>query len=226
MLTLQGMAECAEIEGDFSVVHDLLGLRGGIPRPEQISLLQHGTLLANNSFDIDLIRVGIEDLSDVDSRIDGAIQRARELYATVDIGIRRVWHSQITRNEADGLDTIFSKKDGRKLRRRWRGPHNFAIDVFIVRQYQLDTSDLGGICMINTSCNKNLRVADGCIIGWSGPSGFGGGLLAHEMGHGLGLHHVTNEDNVMHPSSPHREGFVESQASTMREHCFMRPGCG
>lgn len=226
MLSLRQMAHCSSIEGDFSVVHDLLGLRAGIPRGQQISLARHGELLASNSFDVDIIRTGIEDLNDVDNRIDRSILRARDLYATVDITIRRVWHSQITRAEADGLDTIFSKKDSRKLRRRYRGPHDFAMDVFIVRQYQINTTDLGGICDINTECDKNKRRADGCVIGFTGPSNLNGELLAHEMGHGLGLRHVTNTDNVMHPSSPDREGFVDSQARDMRDHCFMRPGCG
>lgn len=227
MLSLREMAECSGIEGDFSVIDDLFSLRAGIPSGATISLGQHGELLARNSFDIDLIRVGVEDLDGVDDRIDRANLRARQLYATVDIAIRRIHHSQITRAQADGLDTIFSKKDSRKLRRRWRGPHDHAMDVFLVRQYQIDTTDLGGICTINTNrtCNKNLRVADGCVIGFTGPSSLGGGLLAHEVGHGLGLHHVTNTDNVMHPDSPARQGFVESQAQTMRDHCFMRSGC-
>lgn len=219
------MAECADIEGNVSVVRDLMGLRAGIPSGQEISLASHGELLGASSFDVDIIRVGIEDLNDVDERIDGALMRARELFATVDIGIRRVWHSQIAREQADGLETIFSKNDGKKLRRGWRGPHDHALDVFVVRQYQLDTADLGGICKINTDCDKDKRRADGCIIGFSGPSNLNGELLAHEMGHGLGLEHVTNTDNVMHASSPDREGFVDSQANTMREHCFVRGGC-
>lgn len=226
MLSLREMAHCSSIEGSFSVVHDLLGFRAGIPRGQQISLARHGNLLASNSFDIDIIRVGIEDLNDVDTRIDRSVQRARDLYATVGITIRRIGHAQLTRAEADGLDTIFAKKDASKLRRRFRGPHDFALDVFVVRQYQINTTDLGGICKIKSSCNKDRRNADGCVIGFTGPSSLGGNLLAHETGHGLGLEHVTNTDNVMHPSSAKRAGFVDSQRQTMRESCYMRPGCG
>ena len=226
MLSLREMAFCSSIEGDFSVVHDLLDFRAGIPRGQQISLARHGELLARASFDIDIIRVGLEDLDDVDTRIDRSVQRARDLFATVDIAIRLVGHSHITRAKADGLDTLFRKKDASTLRRRFRGPHDFALDVFIVRQYQIDTTDLGGICEIKSGCNKNKRNDDGCVVGFSGPSNLNGELLAHEIGHGLGLEHVTNTDNVMHRSSPDREGFVDSQRRTMLESCYMRPGCG
>ena len=81
MLSLREMAFCSSIEGDFSVVHDLLDFRAGIPRGQQISLARHGELLARASFDIDIIRVGLEDLDDivlVEPKVPVSIARQRK----------------------------------------------------------------------------------------------------------------------------------------------------
>ena len=55
-------------------------------------------------------------------------------------------------------------------------------------------------------------------------AGLTGVILAHEVGHYLGLGHVTTDStNLMFPSVPNGGRLTSAQGTTMRSHCFVEP---
>lgn len=222
--SLRQAAQCLGLSGDVSVVHDFFGYLEGVPNGVQLSLRGQIRALGGRHIHLDLIQVAVEQFTAADRRrIDAAVQRTREVFAQVDLGVGRVAHFQIPESEADGLETIDSHSQAKKLTRRYRGPHDDAIDVFFVREYNVGEDD--GQSKIDLSCNKDRRNYSGAVIGMGGASGgLFPELLPHELGHGLGLKHVTNVDNLMHEVITDTN-LAASQGAEMRSHCFARPGC-
>ena len=223
--SLRQAAQCLGLPGDFSVLRDFFGYLEGFPGGvSQLSLRGQMRALGGRHIHLDLIQVAVEQFTETDRRdIDRAVQRTREAFAQVDLGVGRVAHFQITEAEADGLETIDSHSQAKKLTRRFRGPHDDAIDVFFVREYNVDGKD--GESRIDLPCNKDRYNFSGAVIGMGGAAGgIFPELLPHELGHGLGLKHVTNTDNLMHDVITDIK-LAASQGEEMRSHCFARPGC-
>jgi Matrixin len=239
MISLKDLARCIGIEGSFLVVRDFFGHSKGHPRAsplgpsKQLSVLGQVRLLRGPHIHLDVVRVGGNRFSaghDLD--IDFAIFRAREIYAAVGLGIGRVSHYLLPEADADGLHAIESRRQAKRLARKYRGPHDDAIDVFFVLDYNVTSGgeDKAGIAPIGLPCNKNRYHFDGIVMGvrFFGGVDVGaivlGGVLAHELGHGLGLHHTDTVGNLMFPTLT-GTALSSDQGEEMRRHCFIQPGC-
>ena len=239
MASLRSMAPCVGVSGDFSVLKDFFGYRLGQPRTstagigQPVSILKQIQLLQGKHLHLDLIRVGSDQfLPGHEVAIDCAVYLARKTYAAVGLGIGRISHSVITTAEADGLHQIDEVSQAKKLARKFRGPHDDAMDVFVVLDFNvvIDGEDKVGIAKIDVSDEKDRYHFDGAIMGvrYAGGVSVGGIMqgqaLAHEVGHALGLHHTDTIGNLMFPTGT-GTSLSADQGAIMRDHDFVEPGC-
>ena len=239
MVSLRSMAQCAGVSGNFSLLQNFFGYRHGQPRFSingnglPVSTLHQVKALQGKHINLDIILVGGDAfLPDHLYAIDYSLYKTREIYATVGLGIGRISYSLITVAEADGLHQVSDDKDTKKLRRKYRGPHDDALDVFIVLDFNLeeDGVNLLGIARIDVSDNKDAYHADGVVMGvrYGGGSDLGavfmGPVLAHEVGHCLGLEHSETPGNLMFAAWSGLSLTLD-QGQTMLEHEFVQPGC-
>ena len=158
----------------------------------------------------------------------------RSLYAQVNLGVRKIYWRYIPVSEASGYQSVNSG-GATQLTEDFSGP-NDGLDVFYV---QLIT-DAGGWSNRNGPCDKDAKdERTGSIIeirGVTNTSGldFGGILLAHEVGHYLGLAHHTTLTNVMGTDTDGNgigeingtsTNLTSTQGSTMRSHCSVKGAC-
>jgi len=250
MASLRSMAACIGLTGEVSLVHDFYGytrpprmvadvLAGrawtqaveGITEhaevSDQLSLLQQVHMLQGSYFNINLIRVGIEFFTEADEQdLDAAIQLTRDIYAQVGLGIGRVERWALTAADAKGLENITSYSDAQSLTDDWYVA-NDGIDVFVVRSFAGVTA---GRSAINGSCDKHSKFfMNGSVVTihkYIGlPNSWTTGLiLAHELGHYLGLNHVADNDNLMYKGA-FGDFLTDSQGRTMKQHCSVKAGC-
>lgn len=217
--SLRQSAACIGIGGNFSVLRDYFGY-GSVPQP--LSLRTQMRRLQHKHVHMNLIRVGVESFTVDDEReLDAAVQFTRDVYATVDVGVGRVRRFFVTTDEANGRDNIGGADEAESLTDEWTVP-NQALDVFFVLSYAGDTI---GRSAVDGPCDKNAKGMDGSVVAIEGSFSTTGTVLAHEVGHYLGLEHVTSNANLMFKSVPNGGGLSAKQGSNMRDHCFVRPAC-
>lgn len=220
MASLKQMAVCIGLTDGFSVVRDFYGYITGAP--QRLSLLKQIGLLKGKHLDINLIRVGIESFDNNDEAdIDGAVQRMRDIYATVSLGVGRVTRWFITTEDANGQDNIDNDGEAEDLTDDWTVDNN-ALDVFCVLTYAGDTA---GLSAVKGDCDKDGKGMTGSVIEMQTSPSILGLIIAHEVGHYLGLDHSSNSTNLMFKSVPNEGQLTSGQGSTMRGHCFVRRGC-
>jgi hypothetical protein len=193
-------------------------------------------LLQGKHIHLNLIRTASFDASQ-QKQIDLALQVMRNIYATVSLGIGRIQRFVIP----PGHEVIDDDAEFHHLINEFSVP-NVGIDVFLVR---LIMGDASGKSPVNGSCDKDAKDDSGCVIGIENNQDFGpfiGQVLAHEVGHYLGLRHVIElstvtllnipesvigilDDNLMFPESPNGGQLTGGQGGEMKLHCSMRAGC-
>mgnify|MGYP001606008473 CR=1 FL=1 len=219
MASLRHIANCIGLPARFSVIGDFYGYITGAPGP--LSLLQQLRLLQGPHIHLNLICVGVESFTDFDMEVvDRKVQAAREIYATVNLGIGRVLWFIITTAEANGREHIGSTSEAEDLTEEWT-VDNDALDVFVVLIF---AGVIAGYSAIGGSCDKNSKGITGVVVDtelW-----YADFTLAHEIGHYLGLGHSTDRNNIMFKGQVTGMGILTaSQGATMRGHCFVKPGC-
>jgi len=244
---------CLGLTGQFSINSDLYGyifratdgsvfgpLNGdtlpGSGKPTTRSLKQHLQTITDKSVDLVVILVGHEnDFSGAVSRDDVtkvqyAIQVARDLYAQALLGIRHLNWQRISLADAGGYVNIADGGEAEDLTDDWSGPGG-GVDVFFVQSI----GDAGGWSNVEGPCDKNSKDGrTGAVLELSNGRRFTGLILGHEVGHYLGLAHTNSMANMM-GADTNDDGIGEidsnstnipsGQRTTMRRHCSIRSAC-
>jgi hypothetical protein len=200
------------------------------------SLRRHLETISGQAIDLLPIFVGHRnDFSGTFSRDDAtkvqyAIQIARDLYAQQNLGIRRINWQFIPEDDVGGYADITDRTEAGNLTDDWSGPPG-GIDVFLVQSI----GDAAGWSNDNGPCDKNSSDdLTGAVLEVSGSRRFTGILLAHEVGHYLGLGTGPASTNVMGVDSNgdgideinnNSTGLTNDQGTTMREHCSVNLAC-
>jgi hypothetical protein len=217
---------------------DVLPESGTVATPTRRSLKRHLETISGTSVDLVVFLVAHEpdfsgevSLADV-QKMQYAIQVARDIYARVDLGIRRIEWARIPVDLARDFAHIGGDLDALNLTLTFNGRPG-AIDVFLV---QTSDSKAGrGPAVPPGTCNKNSLVdMTGCVLEVAGTAQFTGIIVGHEVGHYLGLFHVSESGNLMcGPSGPFHDrcdpsenmtDLTTDQADRMKQHCMINPG--
>jgi reprolysin-like metallo-peptidase family M12B len=168
---------------------------------------------------INVIRVGSELFTAADlTTINNAINTLGSIYATIGLSLLPVEHYIIPLASANGRETIDNDAEAVTLTDEWTVP-NHAVDVFFVKLY---VGSVAGLSPVPGPCNKDAPGMDGTVCELIGATT--GQVLAHEVGHYLGLNHVTGDStNLMFPSVPNGGLLTVAQGNTMKAHCFVVP---
>lgn len=222
MVSLRDAARCINLDNSnsFSVVRDFFGYMRGAP--QQLSLLTQIRRLQGRHIHLNCIRVGSDQFTANDlAEIDSAVEFTRNNFAQINIGIGRVKHYIITTAEANGRDNINSDSEAESLTDEWT-VDNDAYDVFFVLTYSGTTI---GLSRVDGPCDKDAKGMDGSVVAIEGSVNTTGFVLAHEVGHYMGLDHNSSNNNLMFASVPNGGNLNSAQGSTMRGHCFVKSGC-
>jgi hypothetical protein len=236
------------LNGSFSVNRDVYGyvftdtdgstfgsLQAGDTLPgsgtaTQRSLQRHLQAISGRAFDMVPIFVGHnDDFSGTFSRDDAtkvqyAIQIARDIYAQQNLGIRRLNWQHIPEADVGGYADLTDRAEAGNLTDDFSGPPG-GIDVFFVQSI----GDADGWSNVEGPCDKDSSDdLTGAILEVTGSRRFTGILLAHEVGHYLGLGTGPAATNLMGVDSngdgvdelnSNSTQLTDDQGTTMRRHC-------
>ena len=238
------MAQCLGFSGELSVVHDFLGYQTQFSG-RNISLLRQVQLLQNRFINLNIIRVGFDNFSAADHEaIDNAVQITRNIYGTVNLGIGRLDYFDISVAASNGRDVINNDAEASSLTGEWTVP-NASLDVFFVLNpwaSGMAGFNTLGFSAVSGPCNKDaIFVMTGSVISIRTTPPV---VLAHELGHYLGLSHVcefasgatscspsgncqpAHTSSLMYPCAiPGTINLSNSEGQRMNVHCFVNGGC-
>ena len=253
----QTAADCLGVTGNISVNRDLYGYRtrdasarlfGALGTGDTLpangtattrSLAAHLQQITGQSINVTIFMVGLDpddpsnSAVDVDdyTRVQYAVQVCRDIYAQAGLGVRRLYWRYIRPEEAGGYIDIGSPGEATNLTEDFTGPQSDSLDLFFVRS----VAGAAGWSNVDGPCNKDAKdERTGSVCELNQTSRFTGVLVAHEMGHYLGLGSGPNINNVMGSDTDgdgidtignQSTNITNAQASTMRSHCSVRPAC-
>jgi hypothetical protein len=229
-------ASCLDVTGNLSIRRDVFGYPYGAVGVS-LKLKDHLTRIRGHAINLSPILVGHdpgfppgdEFTIQEAQRFQTGIHIMRELYAQVEVGVRKIFWGRIPIADA-GDFTVVDKKEATKLTRAWSGD-NDGIDVFLVTSI----TDAAGWSNVKGPCDKTKLVRTGAVVELISPDLEFGILLAHEVGHYLGLKHGNDIHNIM-GTDENNDGkgetdersvqITDDQGETMREHCSTHGPCG
>jgi Metallo-peptidase family M12B Reprolysin-like len=216
---------CLGLKDGFSVVRDFFGYQR-LAKGTDSLLTQVKLLSSGKHIGVNVIYVGSDLWLNEDFiEVDAALRKMRAIYAQVNIAIAHIGYYTITTAMAPGREHINDDDEAFDLTNEYTVP-NDGLDVFMVLTYGTPAA---GISEVDGPCDKN----DGWFTNMSGSvvairdssdkSGkFTGLIMAHEVGHYLGLKHYKNaQDRLMYPTSDgNNVRMVSAEGNKMRDHCL------
>ena len=167
---------------------------------------------------LNIIRVGSENFTPADETIISyAITYTRAIYGSVGISIVRVEDYFISSAQAGGYTIIDNDSEAELLTSEWTVPNN-AIDVFVVKLYVGGTA---GRSPEGGPCNKDLAYPTMTGVVIELVDVLTNQVLAHEVGHYLGLGHEDDTTNLMYKDVPNGGLLTFLQGIKMSTHCFI-----
>lgn len=211
---------------------DVLLSLGTTTTPTARSLRQHLETVSGTSIDLVVFLVGHEpDFSGVVTKdqavkLQFGLQMARDIYAQIGLGIRRVEWGYITPEQAGKHINISSVIESTELTAEFSGRPG-ATDIFAVQTMGAKA----GRSPVKGTCNKSsLSTRSGVVMELAQEPRFTGIVIAHEVGHYLGLNHVSASANLMCGPVPfhkrcnpsiNQTSITADQAATMKDHCMI-----
>jgi len=117
--------------------------------------------------------------------------------------------------QAGGYAVIDSKSEAHDLTEDWNGPEG-AVDVFCVPVF---VGDIAGQSPENGPCEHDSKSTSGSIVERIDPLNV---IIAHELGHYLGLGHLDIPNNLMRPSAdPSNVLLLPDQLTIIKKHCYV-----
>ena len=168
---------------------------------------------------VNIIRVGEENFTAAErTRTFNALrQNASSLYQPQDFDIGTISTFIVPLAQANNHETINSDSEAEDLTGDWTVA-NQAIDMFVVRSYVGSTA---GLSPVGGPCDKSAKGMNGNVIELQSSQSVTGMVMAHEIGHYLGLPHTNALNNLMGPSGG--SILMNSQGNTMKSFgCFLR----
>jgi hypothetical protein len=186
-----------------------LALKIGMTRVSGGSVAGEITVRTMFRFGLNVTRVGAESFTSQEySDLYAAVDVTRTIYERRDVTLS-VDRRNITNAQAGGFTVITSESEARDLFEQWSGPNNDFIDVFVAPS--ISGTGFDGLAGDIPGPTSHSGRQSGVVVDKSGfVDGSGtrrlnipylGMLIGHEVGHYLGLSHVSDAGNLMLASS-------------------------
>jgi hypothetical protein len=186
-----------------------LALKIGMTRVSGGSVAGEITVRTMFRFGLNITRVGAESFTAQEyNDLYAAVDVTRTIYERRDVTLS-VDRRNITNAQAGGFTVLTSESEARDLFEQWSGPNNDFVDVFIAPS--ISGTGFDGLAGDIPGPTSHAGRKSGVVVDKSGfVDGSGtrrlnipylGMLIGHEVGHYLGLSHVSDAGNLMLSSS-------------------------
>ncbi len=190
-------------------VKEDLALQITMTRQDGATVAGQITVRTMFSYGVNITRVGAESFTAEEyTDLYNAVDVTRTIYERRDVTLA-VDRRNITNAQAGGFIVITSDNEARDLFEQWSGPDNGFIDVFVVPS--ISGTGFDGLAGNIPGPTSHAGRDSGVVVDKSGFTdaagvrhlnvAYLGMLIGHEVGHYLGLEHVTEPGNLMLASS-------------------------